>query len=787
MGEWALSSPAQTQSDGICHQLLAFGMSFAVDFGTSKGLGLHEDCVSPDWDGPLLELQYTAIVLFNPALMATKTSILLLYLSIAREGQKFLRIGSYVTFAVTNIGGFVLTFITVFQCRPVQAAYNLAIENPRCISIESIYLASAPVNVATDLAILVLPIPVLTTLSLPRRQKTFLILSFLLGVIFVTVVDVARIYYVQLAANDFDNLASTKLTTDLEFSYNASMALQWSAIEVNVAIVCACVPTVKPLLKRLAPKVFVSNHVHSSGESGLVPSSSSQGDSVDSQDQPRSATSPAAVDSEQLGEIQERRMSVREDTELGTALQSAPPPSQHIERSVYFGFISMEQPKCMLDMRGLESAKYCALVAALMFLVGFMYAMLFSVSGVIPITETQTQALGISSTTYSGGIVSPLLGYWALRRVGFKATFVAALFITCVGTLMFWPSGALRSYPGFIVSTFVVGFAVALLDLTSNAFLALCGPPHYAEIRVLLGQAVSSAGATLSSLLSQKVFFAHVASSRSFIFIQWTYLAIALFTVLLGFIFYYMPLPEATDSDLRIRDERLGIDPSQKYFGRLPVMSTTLALAVLSGGCAAAALVCFRNFIDDFLSSVATRTQTSLALAPLDFQILLTALYGASEFVFAFLCLLIPPRVILLLSCVCGITFSALIMGLEFPSASSVESMTLVFAVFIGPTPNLVIAVALGALRKRTVLAVSLIESSIGLGISTFLFVMFAVQRAHSHSVKYSFCVVVALFAAATVYPLYLNLVRASRAPDRLPVWRAVGNLLLRRHSPSQV
>jgi hypothetical protein len=278
-----------------------------------------------------------------------------------------------------------------------------------------------------------------------------------------------------------------------------------------------------------------------------------------------------------------------------------------------------------------------------------------------------------------------------------------------------------------------------------------------------------------------------VASSQSLIIIQLTYLAIALFTVLLGFIFYYMPLPEATDSDLGSRDERLGIDPSQKYFGRLPVVSTTLALAVLSGGCAAAALVCFRNFIDGFLSSVAMSTQTSLALTAMDFQIVLTALYAASEFIFAFLCLLIPPRVTLLLSCACGITFSALIMGLEFPSASSVESMTLVFAVFIGPTPNLVIAVALRGLRKWTVLTVCLIETGIGLGISTFLFVTLAVLRAHNHSVKYSFCVVVALFAAATVYPLYLNLVRAPRTPDRLPVWRAVENLLLRHYSPPQV
>jgi hypothetical protein len=101
--------------------------------------------------------------------MTTKISILVFYLNILRCREKFLCIASYVTLAIVSIAGIVLTFIVAFQCRPVQAAYNLAIKNPRCISFETIYLVSAPVNVGTDLAILVLPIPVLTRINLPWK------------------------------------------------------------------------------------------------------------------------------------------------------------------------------------------------------------------------------------------------------------------------------------------------------------------------------------------------------------------------------------------------------------------------------------------------------------------------------------------------------------------------------------------------------------------------------------------------------------------------------------------
>ncbi|KAJ8120105.1 hypothetical protein ONZ43_g3101 [Nemania bipapillata] len=51
---------------------LAFGLSFAIDFGTSVGLGLHDaDITAQDW-GPLRRAEYTFTVLYvrhtlNPA------------------------------------------------------------------------------------------------------------------------------------------------------------------------------------------------------------------------------------------------------------------------------------------------------------------------------------------------------------------------------------------------------------------------------------------------------------------------------------------------------------------------------------------------------------------------------------------------------------------------------------------------------------------------------------------------------------------------------------------------
>ncbi len=113
--------------------------------------------------------------------MAVKTSILLLYIRMSRNTRLFLRWASYVTLVIVIVAGTAVTFLTIFRCRPIQAAYLLNVQGAHCISIETIYLTSAPVNVATDLAILVLPIPVITAISIPRKQKIVLVLTFLLG------------------------------------------------------------------------------------------------------------------------------------------------------------------------------------------------------------------------------------------------------------------------------------------------------------------------------------------------------------------------------------------------------------------------------------------------------------------------------------------------------------------------------------------------------------------------------------------------------------------------------
>jgi hypothetical protein len=119
------------------------------------GFGVDDDVsqILPQWEQALELCVYLFTVLYHPDLVATKTAILILYYRL-RVVHPFLRRSSLVTLAIFNCGGIVLTFLSIFQCRLISAAF--ADVHGTCLDKVSLYLASAPVDVLTDLAILLL-------------------------------------------------------------------------------------------------------------------------------------------------------------------------------------------------------------------------------------------------------------------------------------------------------------------------------------------------------------------------------------------------------------------------------------------------------------------------------------------------------------------------------------------------------------------------------------------------------------------------------------------------------
>ncbi|KAJ4396037.1 hypothetical protein N0V93_000253 [Gnomoniopsis smithogilvyi] len=765
---------------------LAVGLTTTIDVGTRFGLGKF-DVDIPDEDRlPLRKTEYVFSVLYNPALMALKTSILVFYLRLSKNTQQVLRVASWVVLGIVNIAGIVLTLLNIFQCRPVQAAFSLDSGHTQCIPLLTEFICSAPVNIVTDLAILALPIPVLTGMRLPKRQKYILVFTFSLGV-FVTIVDVVRIYYLQQAITTMPSTATSSDPSAIfgdspDFAWNASLSLMWSAVEVNVGMICACIPTLKPLIIKILPSAIIDpNGTQNSNISTYATESEEKdnGPSLSSANDPLSARNEDDVDVS------------GDKTGRGALLWLCE-------------YEETQEHDQGLTFRVVAVLHYCHRAILVM---GFSYGLLNTLNNVIASIANMNSAetIGLTSVYFGGGyFFGPLVvGEWVLRHDeharfhhrrhkhrdpvgGFKATFIMGLCIYGIGTIMFWPSAVLTSFPGFLISNFVVGFGLAVLETAANPFIILCGPSQYAETRILISQGVQGVATVISGLLAEKVFFVDLNSggrptSKELLDVQWTYLAITLLSVALALFFYYMPLPEVRDAELGHAAERLPVDPKKRSLGGVQLRTVLIILAVLAQWTYVSAQesmsIFFKNLITAFLPSSSDRSSddpTGLFLPVTDYTLIAHAAFALSRFNAAHLTWLsvkyphsrlIPcPRTMLTIFSALSILFALLCVVLQpYDSPNLIVIPAILFFFAEGPIWPLIFAMGLRGQGDRTKRASAWLTMGAS-GPAIWPFVMYGISNsASTHSLQLAFIVVVVLLLFTLAYPLILTAMRDAR------------------------
>ncbi|XDG04118.1 hypothetical protein ABKA04_003733 [Annulohypoxylon sp. FPYF3050] len=807
---------------------IALGLTLSISLAAGNGLGRHDkDIPGQDWV-TLRNCEYVFSVLYNPGLMATKTSVLVFYLRLSKNTQRVMRIASWAVLAIVNLAGVVLTLINLFQCRPIAAAYDTHTQPTYCIPLLTQFLCSAPVNVITDLAILALPLPVLTSMRLPRRQKIILILTFALG-IFVTVVDVVRIYYLEQAITVTNPTIETQTGPTIghspDFAWNASMSLMWSSLEVNVGIVCACIPTLKPLIRRILPAMLVDPN----GTRAYDKGSSTDGNGSSNNARPPTGgifadgniTPPAPVHNGGRQESQVSSIDFMTTPDMGfvthspdplnrspTILTSATGTFSMTENSVYFGFVNMRRPKSMIRTSVRDSFKFCTIVIILFLLWGFSYGILNQLNNAVSAVSGMSTAenIGLSSIYFGGGyLFGPLLvGEWILRHDehsrsrrktngpdhigGYRATFIVGLCVYGIGTIMFWPSAVLTSFAGFMVCNFVVGFGLSIIETGANPFIVFCGPMDYAEMRLCLAQGLQAVSTVLSGLLAERVFFTKLETNTSttsnptsLLDVQWTYLAITLLCAALALFFYYMPLPEVTDTEMEASTRYLPIDPTKRSFGGLQLRTCTLILAILAQWATVAGQESMSIFFQQLITpKTAVPTTASqplesilspigLTLSIPDYLLISHTAFALSRFLAAYLAYLSPthpkipqPRTVLSittgLSIVCGI----MVVTLRPANPNLLIIPVVLFYFFEGPLWPLIFALGLRGQGKRTKRAAAYITMGAS-GPAFWPFVIYAVTQ-RGGSVQTAFAVVPALFALAGFFSLFLDLKRDARA-----------------------
>ncbi|KAF3283671.1 hypothetical protein TWF970_000847 [Orbilia oligospora] len=205
---------------------LVFAIGTTVSIGTSEGLGVHI------WDVPLnqiLRLWRAAIILQHFIILChffVKSSLLVFYYRLSPKPS--FRIAVIIT-ATVNAAHTISNLLAVlFSCKPI--IWSDALFTAKCtVNRYAVNFSGVVIFMVLDLVIILLPIPYILRLQLKKRKKVLMIGLFSLGalVVFASGMKVARLH---------------------DLSYNVDTTwqidnLQWTLIELNLGIICACAPS----------------------------------------------------------------------------------------------------------------------------------------------------------------------------------------------------------------------------------------------------------------------------------------------------------------------------------------------------------------------------------------------------------------------------------------------------------------------------------------------------------------------------------------------------------------
>ncbi|KAL2405788.1 hypothetical protein ABEF95_005601 [Exophiala dermatitidis] len=212
----------------------------AVNFGYGRpfnSMNVHQAALA-------LRCFFLLQIFYKLTINCTKLSILFLYIRIFTDRAWFLRT-CWGLILLVSCACLCFTSVTVFQCSPIQRAWDRWSVDGSCLNLYTLWYSNAIYNILTDLIIVLMVPPVIFTLRLPIRQKLALTCIFGLGVI-VCAASISRLTTLYSSAYGGDLTAGSLVSTI------------WTTIEAGIGVICANLPMLRPTVQRFFPRLFPS-------------------------------------------------------------------------------------------------------------------------------------------------------------------------------------------------------------------------------------------------------------------------------------------------------------------------------------------------------------------------------------------------------------------------------------------------------------------------------------------------------------------------------------------------
>ncbi|HEY8928256.1 MAG TPA: L-fucose:H+ symporter permease [Mucilaginibacter sp.] len=218
-----------------------------------------------------------------------------------------------------------------------------------------------------------------------------------------------------------------------------------------------------------------------------------------------------------------------------------------------------------------------ALVTSLFFIWGFALnlnpILIAHLKKACQLTDFQSSL--VDSASYVAYFILPIPAARIMHHYGYKGGILLGLILFATGAFLFFPAAAVRSYPFFLGSLFIIFSGAAFLETAANPYITVLGDPATATRRINFSQSFNGLAAALGPLaggvfiLSGKNLSPQEEAAMSpdqlntylnkeASAVQIPYLIIGLVVLVVAILIYKTNLPEIEepgDKDLDVKDE----------------------------------------------------------------------------------------------------------------------------------------------------------------------------------------------------------------------------------------
>ncbi|KAI5920364.1 hypothetical protein F4810DRAFT_702946 [Camillea tinctor] len=202
---------------------------------TKYSLGYHI------WDlpditgfGTYFKLLYASSVMYNLTLLLIKFSLFFQYYRLVKEIPRY-SFAYLVIMGLVGCWSIVQILLVVFACFPIQGFWDLSVPS-KCIDHAELVWITSGGNIATDVVVLLLPMPVVWKLNLKKGRKWAILGIFSLG-FFTCAISITRL--VSYAMMGYD------------FTYDMVRVIVWALVEMTSGLLCSVLIAIRPMLRGL--------------------------------------------------------------------------------------------------------------------------------------------------------------------------------------------------------------------------------------------------------------------------------------------------------------------------------------------------------------------------------------------------------------------------------------------------------------------------------------------------------------------------------------------------------